>query len=84
MVPMAIPSFGGMVFAMLTWFVVPVLYDLRARLWSGNTDQRSPQRGQLRRNIYIGSLWGRFHELNHIEKNILTGVWGKAILASTF
>jgi len=32
MVPMAIPSFGGMVFAMLTWFVVPVLYDLRARL----------------------------------------------------
>jgi Cu(I)/Ag(I) efflux system membrane protein CusA/SilA len=26
MVPMAIPSFGGMVIAMLTVFVVPVLY----------------------------------------------------------
>ena len=26
MVPMAIPSFGGMVFAMITMFVVPVLY----------------------------------------------------------
>jgi Cu(I)/Ag(I) efflux system membrane protein CusA/SilA len=26
MVPMAIPSFGGMVFAVLTMFTVPVLY----------------------------------------------------------
>jgi Cu(I)/Ag(I) efflux system membrane protein CusA/SilA len=26
MVPMAIPSFGGMLIAMLTVFVVPVLY----------------------------------------------------------
>jgi Cu(I)/Ag(I) efflux system membrane protein CusA/SilA len=26
MVPMAIPSFGGMVFAILTTFVVPILY----------------------------------------------------------
>ena len=26
MVPMAIPSFGGMIIAMLTVFVVPVLY----------------------------------------------------------
>ena len=26
MVPMAIPSFGGMMFAMITMFVVPVLY----------------------------------------------------------
>jgi Cu(I)/Ag(I) efflux system membrane protein CusA/SilA len=27
MVPMAIPSFGGMVFALVTIFVVPVLYS---------------------------------------------------------
>ena len=27
MVPMAIPSFGGMVFAMITMFIVPVLYS---------------------------------------------------------
>ena len=26
MVPMAIPSFGGMVFVVITMFVVPVLY----------------------------------------------------------
>jgi Cu(I)/Ag(I) efflux system membrane protein CusA/SilA len=26
MVPMAIPSFGGMVVASMTWFVVPILY----------------------------------------------------------
>ena len=26
MIPMAIPSFGGMVFAILTTFVVPILY----------------------------------------------------------
>jgi len=26
-VPMAIPSFGGMVFAILTTFVVPILYS---------------------------------------------------------
>jgi len=26
MVPMAIPSFGGMIFAILTTFVVPILY----------------------------------------------------------
>jgi Cu(I)/Ag(I) efflux system membrane protein CusA/SilA len=29
MVPMAIPSFGGMVFEILTVFVVPVLYTWR-------------------------------------------------------
>ena len=29
MVPMAIPSFGGMVFAVLTTFVVPILYSAR-------------------------------------------------------
>ena len=28
MVPMAIPSFGGMMIAMLTMFIVPVLYCL--------------------------------------------------------
>jgi Cu(I)/Ag(I) efflux system membrane protein CusA/SilA len=26
MVPMAIPTFGGMVVASVTWFVVPILY----------------------------------------------------------
>jgi Cu(I)/Ag(I) efflux system membrane protein CusA/SilA len=26
MVPMAIPSFGGMAVASITWFVVPILY----------------------------------------------------------
>ena len=30
MVPMAIPSFGGMVFAILTTFVVPILYTALA------------------------------------------------------
>ncbi len=29
MIPMAIPSFGGMVIALLTLFMVPVLYSLR-------------------------------------------------------
>ena len=29
MVPMAIPSFGGMAFALLTVLVVPVLYSMR-------------------------------------------------------
>jgi Cu(I)/Ag(I) efflux system membrane protein CusA/SilA len=29
MIPMAIPSFGGMVVALLTLFTVPVLYSLR-------------------------------------------------------
>ena len=28
MIPMAIPSFGGMVFAILTTFVVPILYSM--------------------------------------------------------
>ncbi len=27
MIPMAIPSFGGMVFALITLFIVPVLYS---------------------------------------------------------
>jgi Cu(I)/Ag(I) efflux system membrane protein CusA/SilA len=39
MVPMAIPSFGGMMLAILTVFVVPVLYcgieELRFRIRSG-------------------------------------------------
>lgn len=41
MVPMAIPSFGGMIVAMLTVFVVPVLYSLLAelRLQSSNHEQ---------------------------------------------
>jgi len=32
MIPMAIPSFGGMIFAILTWFVVPVLYCMREEM----------------------------------------------------
>lgn len=32
MVPMAIPSFGGMVVASITWFVVPILYCWAAEL----------------------------------------------------
>jgi Cu(I)/Ag(I) efflux system membrane protein CusA/SilA len=38
MVPMAIPSFGGMVLAVLTTLVVPVLYSAVAELrlgWEG-------------------------------------------------
>ena len=27
MIPMAIPTFGGMAVASLTWFVVPILYS---------------------------------------------------------
>ena len=30
MIPMAIPAFGGMLIALITLFVVPVLYSLRA------------------------------------------------------
>jgi Cu(I)/Ag(I) efflux system membrane protein CusA/SilA len=30
MIPMAIPSFGGMLIALITLFVVPVLYSWRA------------------------------------------------------
>lgn len=32
MIPMAIPSFGGMLFALITLFVVPVLYSLNQEL----------------------------------------------------
>jgi Cu(I)/Ag(I) efflux system membrane protein CusA/SilA len=38
MVPMAIPSFGGMLLALLSIFVVPVLYSAWAELrlkWKG-------------------------------------------------
>lgn len=47
MIPMAIPSFGGMVLAVITMFVVPVLYSMREELklvysnWR-NPDQASP------------------------------------------
>ena len=30
MIPMAIPAFGGMVVAAITYFITPVLYSLRA------------------------------------------------------
>jgi Cu(I)/Ag(I) efflux system membrane protein CusA/SilA len=29
MIPMAIPAFGGMIFAAITYFIVPVLYSYR-------------------------------------------------------
>ena len=29
MIPMAIPAFGGMIFAAVTYFIVPVLYSMR-------------------------------------------------------
>jgi Cu(I)/Ag(I) efflux system membrane protein CusA/SilA len=32
MIPMAIPSFGGMLIALITLFVVPVLYSWKAEL----------------------------------------------------
>lgn len=35
MVPMAIPSFGGMLLAILTMFVVPVLFCFRAEFAHG-------------------------------------------------
>ncbi len=38
MVPMAIPSFGGMIFQVLTIFVVPVLYSM----WQENKLTRTP------------------------------------------
>jgi len=40
MVPMAIPSYGGMTIACLTWFVVPVLYCLR--------EERALRRGAVK------------------------------------
>jgi Cu(I)/Ag(I) efflux system membrane protein CusA/SilA len=41
MVPMAIPSFGGMLLALLTIFVVPVLYSIGAELTLRFASQRS-------------------------------------------
>jgi Cu(I)/Ag(I) efflux system membrane protein CusA/SilA len=32
MIPMAIPAFGGMLFAAITYFIVPVLYSLREEI----------------------------------------------------
>ena len=29
MIPMAIPAFGGMIVASITYFIVPVLYSMR-------------------------------------------------------
>ena len=39
MVPMAIPSFGGMVVALITVFVVPVLYCARKEFELKHADQ---------------------------------------------
>jgi Cu(I)/Ag(I) efflux system membrane protein CusA/SilA len=38
MVPMAIPSFGGMIIQVMTMFVVPVLYSM----WQENKLKKSP------------------------------------------
>jgi Cu(I)/Ag(I) efflux system membrane protein CusA/SilA len=43
MVPMAIPSFGGMTFALLTVFVVPVLY-----CWVEEAKFKAAKRGEER------------------------------------
>ena len=41
MIPMAIPSFGGMLIALITLFIVPVLYSLRHEWQLKNTrDER--------------------------------------------
>jgi Cu(I)/Ag(I) efflux system membrane protein CusA/SilA len=37
MIPMGIPSFGGMLIALITLFVVPVLYSWRQELKLKNT-----------------------------------------------
>ena len=39
MIPMAIPAFGGMLFAAITYFIVPVLYSLRAEYQFKRTQQ---------------------------------------------
>ncbi|MBN1482789.1 efflux RND transporter permease subunit [candidate division KSB1 bacterium] len=41
MIPMAIPAFGGMLFAIITMFVVPVLYAAVAEFKSGKTMRQS-------------------------------------------
>lgn len=41
MLPMAIPSFGGMTVACLTWFVVPVLYCLREEMALKSQEKRA-------------------------------------------
>ena len=38
MVPMAIPSFGGMVFELITLFVVPVLYSWKKEIEWARTE----------------------------------------------
>ncbi|MEL6659482.1 MAG: efflux RND transporter permease subunit [Bacteroidota bacterium] len=45
MVPMAIPSFGGMLLQVITMFTVPVLYEiwLRGQLWWSSTVTDEPQ-----------------------------------------
>jgi Cu(I)/Ag(I) efflux system membrane protein CusA/SilA len=39
MIPMAIPAFGGMLFATITYFIVPVLDSLRAEYQLKRTQQ---------------------------------------------
>jgi Cu(I)/Ag(I) efflux system membrane protein CusA/SilA len=41
MVPMAIPTFGGMAVASITWFVVPILYCWGAE-WKHRLSHQSP------------------------------------------
>jgi len=38
MIPMAIPAFGGMIFAAVTYFIVPVLYSMREERKIGKGD----------------------------------------------
>ena len=49
MIPMAIPTFGGMVVAPATWFVVPILYcwtqEWRHRLSTRIPSGTSPDQG---------------------------------------
>ena len=41
MIPMAIPSFGGMLIALITLFVVPVLYILNVEVQLKSTSTES-------------------------------------------
>ncbi|MGP1308676.1 MAG: efflux RND transporter permease subunit [Phycisphaerales bacterium] len=50
MVPMAIPTFGGMAVASITWFVVPILY-----CWGAEWKHRVTHRAQLNQPVDTGS-----------------------------
>lgn len=56
MVPMAIPTFGGMVVASVTWFVVPILYcwmlEWKYRLSRRPASPRAPLKASLPRGVH--------------------------------